>query len=51
MTPLAKSLNRTLLLMRDEFGPEIADSVLLDALTSTRIPSARGPKCASGWMR
>ena len=37
MTPLAKSLNRTLLLMRDEFGPEIKDSVLLDALTSTRV--------------
>jgi hypothetical protein len=37
MTTLAESLNRTLLLMRDEVGPEIDDSVLLDALTSTRI--------------
>lgn len=37
MTPLAESLSRTLLLMRDEVGPEIDDSVLLDALTSTRV--------------
>lgn len=37
MTPLAESLSRTLLLMRDEFDPEIDDSVLLDALTSTRV--------------
>lgn len=37
MTQLADALNRTLLLMRDEFGSEIADSVLLDALTSTRV--------------
>lgn len=37
MTSLAESLNRTLLLMRDEFGPEIDDSVLLSALTSTRV--------------
>lgn len=35
MTPLAES--RTLLLMRDEFGPDIEDNVLLDALTSTRV--------------
>lgn len=37
MTPLAESLNRTLLLMRDEVGPEVDDEVLLDALTSTRV--------------
>jgi len=37
VTHPADSLNRTLLLMRDEFGLEIADSVLLDALTSTRV--------------
>jgi len=35
--PLAESLSRTLLLMRDEFGSEIDDSVLLRALTSTRV--------------
>jgi hypothetical protein len=34
---LADSLNRTLLLIRDEVGFEIADSVLLEALTSTRV--------------
>jgi hypothetical protein len=37
VTPLAEGLSRTLLLMRDEFGPDIDDSVLLDALTSTRV--------------
>jgi hypothetical protein len=37
MTRLADSLNRTLLLMRDEFGPDVDDDILLDALTSTRI--------------
>jgi hypothetical protein len=37
MTGLAESLNRTLLLMRDEFGLEIADGVLLEALTNTRV--------------
>ena len=37
MTLLADSLNRTLLLIRDEVGFEIADCVLLDALTSTRV--------------
>jgi hypothetical protein len=37
VTSLVESLNRTLLLMRDEFGPDIEDNVLLDALTSTRV--------------
>jgi ThiF family protein len=37
VTGLAESLNRTLLLMRDEFGPEIVNGVLLDALTDTRV--------------
>jgi hypothetical protein len=37
VTDLIDSLNRTLLLMRDEFGFEIADGALLDALTSTRV--------------
>jgi len=37
VTLLADSLNRTLLLIRDEVGFEIADCVLLDALTSTRV--------------
>jgi hypothetical protein len=37
MTPLAKSLNRTLLLMRDEVGPDMDDSVLLQPLTSTSV--------------
>ena len=30
-------MSRTLLLMRDEFGPDIDDSVLLSALTNTRV--------------
>ncbi len=37
MTLLAESLNRTLLLMRDEVWPEIDNSVLLAALTNTRV--------------
>ncbi|MGB9115748.1 hypothetical protein, partial [Bradyrhizobium sp.] len=37
MTRLAESLNRTLLLMRDEFGRDIDDGVLLNALKSTRV--------------
>jgi hypothetical protein len=37
VTPLAESLSRTLRLMRDEFGPEIDDNILLDALTNTRV--------------
>lgn len=37
MMTLADSLNRTLLLMRDEVGHKIADSILLHALTSTRV--------------
>jgi hypothetical protein len=37
MTPLAESLSRTLLLMRDEVGPEFDDRILLDALTRTRV--------------
>lgn len=37
MTRLAESLNRTLLLMRDEFGRDVDDAVLLHALTSTRV--------------
>jgi hypothetical protein len=37
VTPLAESLSRTVLLMRDEFGHEIDDSVLLTSLTSTRV--------------
>ena len=37
MTLLAESLSRTLLLMRDEVGPEIGNSVLLAALTNTRV--------------
>jgi hypothetical protein len=34
---LTDSLNRTLLLIRDEVGPEVDDRVLLEALTSTRV--------------
>jgi hypothetical protein len=37
VTSLAESLNRTLLLMRDEFGFDVDDSILLGALTSTRV--------------
>jgi hypothetical protein len=37
VTPLSESLSRTLLLIRDEVAPEIDDSILLGALTSTRI--------------
>jgi hypothetical protein len=37
MTDAAKCLNRTLLLMRDEFGSAISDKVLLDALRGTRV--------------
>lgn len=34
---LPDALSRTLLLMRDEFGSVVADHVLLDALTSTKV--------------
>ncbi len=37
MNATADSLSRTLLLMRDEVGRDIAEGVLLDALTTTRI--------------
>jgi len=37
MTSLAESLSRTLLLMRDEVGHEVDDSILLNALTSVRV--------------
>src|SRR5437016_4515472 len=37
MTPLAESLDRTLRLIRDEVGPDVDNSVLVTALTSTRI--------------
>ena len=34
---LADALDRTLLLMRDEVGTDLADQVLIEALTSTSI--------------
>src|SRR5690242_11185629 len=37
MNSLLESLKRTLLLMRDEFGLEIDDRLLLKALTVTRV--------------
>ncbi|MDQ0464701.1 molybdopterin/thiamine biosynthesis adenylyltransferase [Caulobacter ginsengisoli] len=37
MNDLAECLSRTLLLMRDEVGGEVADEVLLSALTCTRV--------------
>ena len=37
VSALAESLSRTLLLIRDEVGLDIDDSVLLTALTSTRV--------------
>jgi hypothetical protein len=37
VTPLAESLSRTLLLMRDEVGAGIGDDILLDALTGMRV--------------